>query len=162
MFKLSDQNEKGVKLLPTPIIVLLQNRGKFQIKKIATKIHIKAVKFWVLWIFLPWKIVSISWLYSQKKLYITTICVNVCDHVCLSVCLNPIFSRAAWGMETWMVPCGHKLSGVCFNLIRFTKSCQKLSKKPTWYHSSFHTSSGLGGVSGQQTDNKRGHGHLHK
>ena len=61
---------------------------------------------------------------------LTTICVNVRDRiVCLSVRLRAISSRTAWGMETWMVPCCHKLSGACFKPFRFTKSCQKLSKK---------------------------------
>ena len=62
-----------------------------------------------------------------------SICVNVRDHVCLRVCLHvclcAIFSRAAWGMETWIVPCCHKLSGACFKPISFTKSSQKSSKK---------------------------------
>ena len=61
-------------------------------------------------------------------IYLTTICVN--DRVYLRVCLCAIFSRTARGMEAWMVPCCHKLSGACFNPLMFTKSHQKLSKKP--------------------------------
>ena len=61
--------------------------------------------------------------------YLTTICVNVCDRMCLLACLCVIFSWTAWGTETWMVPCYHKLAGTCFKPLRFTKSCQKSSKK---------------------------------
>ena len=48
--------------------------------------------------------------------------------LCLSVCyLLP--DRRAWDMETWMVPCCHKLSGACFKPLRFTKTHQKSLKK---------------------------------
>ena len=47
----------------------------------------------------------------------------------LSVCLSAISSQTAGGIETWMVPCCHKLSGACFKPLRFTKSSQKSSKK---------------------------------
>ena len=62
---------------------------------------------------------------------LTTICVNVRDRVwrLAFVCLTAISSQTAWGMETWMVPCCHKLSGACFKPLRFTKSRQKSSKK---------------------------------
>ena len=45
------------------------------------------------------------------------------------VCLFAIISEAAWGIERWMVPCCHRLSGACFKPLRFTQSCQKLSNK---------------------------------
>ena len=39
---------------------------------------------------------------------------SVTAFVCLRVCLRANSSRTAWGMETRMVPCCHKLSGACF------------------------------------------------
>ena len=55
--------------------------------------------------------------------------VSIYPCVTVFVCLHAICSWTAWAMETWMVPCCHKLSGACFKPLRFTKSCQKSSKK---------------------------------
>ena len=62
--------------------------------------------------------------------HLTNIYKHCITSVTASVCLCFDPAKAAWLMEIWIVTCCHKLSRECFKPIRFTKSCQKVSKKP--------------------------------